>query len=155
MKQTTLCYPIKDGKVLLAMKKRGFGIGKWNGPGGKNQEGEDMEQTCRRETKEEIGVDLEGLEHRGVIEFIVESKPEWNQICSIFVASGVIGEPLESDEMKPAWFALEAVPYTEMWADDPIWLPGVLSGGNVSMRIFFDEEGDVLHYESLEIGDRR
>lgn len=31
----TLCFIIKNGKVLLARKKRGFGKGKWNGTGGK------------------------------------------------------------------------------------------------------------------------
>ena len=35
MKLTTLSYFVQDGQVLLAMKKRGFGMGKWNGPGGK------------------------------------------------------------------------------------------------------------------------
>jgi|GEM_PF-4498763 len=30
-KQLTLCIPVKDGKILLGMKKRGFGAGRWNG----------------------------------------------------------------------------------------------------------------------------
>lgn len=149
MKRTTLCYPIVNGRVLLAMKKRGFGVGKWNGPGGKLLEGETIEQGCRRETKEEIGIDLSELEHRGEIEFIFESKPEWNQICSIFVASEVLGEPQESEEMKPSWFAIQDVPYNDMWADDSIWLPDVLKGGNVSLRFYFDENGSVLQYEPI------
>jgi hypothetical protein len=32
-----LCLFRKDGQILLAMKKRGFGAGKWNGYGGKVQ----------------------------------------------------------------------------------------------------------------------
>ena len=35
MKQATLCLLVKDNEILLAMKKRGFGVGKWNGVGGK------------------------------------------------------------------------------------------------------------------------
>jgi len=35
MKQTTIIFPIYDDQVLLGMKKRGFGEGKWNGFGGK------------------------------------------------------------------------------------------------------------------------
>jgi hypothetical protein len=31
MKLTTLLYVFSDDKILLAMKKRGFGKGKWNG----------------------------------------------------------------------------------------------------------------------------
>lgn len=40
MRLATLCYLLKDDQVLLAMKKRGFGEGKWNGPGGKVEKGE-------------------------------------------------------------------------------------------------------------------
>lgn len=39
------------------MKKRGFGVGKWNGSGGKIQPGETPEDTAVREVKEEIGID--------------------------------------------------------------------------------------------------
>lgn len=34
--------------VLLGMKKRGFGAGKWNGFGGKVQPGETIEEAARR-----------------------------------------------------------------------------------------------------------
>ena len=44
MKQTTLLFLRKDNHILLAMKKRGFGINKWNGAGGKVEEGETI--TC-------------------------------------------------------------------------------------------------------------
>jgi 8-oxo-dGTP pyrophosphatase MutT (NUDIX family) len=55
MKQTTNCFFLNDrGEVLLAMKKRGFGAGKWNGVGGKVQEGEDIVVAALREIKEEI-----------------------------------------------------------------------------------------------------
>ena len=33
--ETTLCLLKKDNSILLAMKKRGFGSGKYNGIGGK------------------------------------------------------------------------------------------------------------------------
>lgn len=34
--------------VLLGMKKRGFGAGKWNGFGGKVQPGETIEEAARQ-----------------------------------------------------------------------------------------------------------
>lgn len=56
LRQATICLLIKDDQVLLALKKRGFGEGKWNGVGGKVKDGETIEQTAIRETQEEIGV---------------------------------------------------------------------------------------------------
>lgn len=144
MKVTTLCYPIKDGRVLLAMKKRGFGEGKWNGPGGKVQEGESVEDACRRETLEETGVTVGALEHRGIVRFYFEGKPEWENECHVFVTSDVRGDAVETEEMRPEWFAIDAVPYDGMWEDDPHWLPGVLDGGTVDRTFTFDANGRMV-----------
>ncbi|MBI2030953.1 NUDIX domain-containing protein, partial [Candidatus Kaiserbacteria bacterium] len=55
MKQTTLCFLVGYDRMCLAMKKRGFGTGKWNGVGGKVHDGETIEQAAVREVHEEIG----------------------------------------------------------------------------------------------------
>ncbi len=149
MKLTTLCYPIVNGKVLLAMKKRGVGVGKWNGPGGKLKANESSEDACLRETQEEVGVIPLFLEYRGVIEFIVPSDPEIDNRCKIFVATAIEGIPVETEEMWPRWFDRDNIPYDEMWDDDRIWLPSVLAGGSVSKRFTFDVNGKVVREEDL------
>eukprot|EP00047_Mylnosiga_fluctuans_P013932 m.34235 g.34235 ORF g.34235 m.34235 type:complete len:64 (+) comp5193_c0_seq1:48-239(+) len=30
--------------------------------------------------------------------------------------------------MAPEWFALDAIPFDRMWADDKIWMPMLLEG---------------------------
>ena len=47
-KLLTLVLVVRPGRVLLGMKKRGFGVGKWNGFGGKVQQGETIEEGARR-----------------------------------------------------------------------------------------------------------
>lgn len=47
-KLLTLVLVVRPGRVLLGMKKRGFGAGKWNGFGGKVQPGETIEDGARR-----------------------------------------------------------------------------------------------------------
>lgn len=47
-KLLTLVLVVQPGRVLLGMKKRGFGAGKWNGFGGKVEHGETIEQAARR-----------------------------------------------------------------------------------------------------------
>jgi len=144
MKITTLCYPIINERVLLAKKKRGFGAGKLNGPGGKVEPGESIEDACRREVYEEVGITCLKLENRGTVDFIFTSKPEWNQICHIFVATEISGEPTESDEMFPAWHHLDQIPYQDMWEDDPYWLPDVLAGGATSSKFYFDADNKLI-----------
>ena len=51
----TLCVIYQHPRVLLGMKKRGFGKGRWNGFGGKVKEGETIEEATKRETLEEAG----------------------------------------------------------------------------------------------------
>jgi len=48
----TLCIVLKRNEILLGMKKRGFGKGKWNGFGGKVLRGETIEKAAKRELRE-------------------------------------------------------------------------------------------------------
>ena len=54
-KLLTLVFVLKPGHVLLGMKKRGFGVGKWNGFGGKMHADESMVECAARELHEESG----------------------------------------------------------------------------------------------------
>ena len=50
MKPTTLVFVRRDdGAVLLGKKRRGFGVDKWNGFGGKVRSGESLRQAAARE----------------------------------------------------------------------------------------------------------
>jgi len=146
MKATTLCYPVRGGKVLLAMKKRGLGIGKWNGPGGKVMENESVEAACRREAFEETGIRITEMEDRGVIRFVFDEKLEWDQECRIYIVTAFDGEPVETVEMKPAWVPIDALPLADMWEDDALWLEGVLRGGSVDATFWFDVDGKLLRH---------
>ena len=81
MRQTTLCLLVKEQEILLAMKKRGFGAGKWNGYGGKPEPGEDLASAAVRETAEEIGVQInrQDLIKLGRMEFYFTNNPDWDQ----------------------------------------------------------------------------
>ena len=81
MLETTLCYLKKDNKILLAMKKRGFAEGKYNGIGGKIEGGETPEEAMIRETKEEIAVTPLTYEKVGFIEFDEYYKGEKEKIA--------------------------------------------------------------------------
>lgn len=147
MKILTLSFLIKEDKILLAMKKRGFGDGKWNGYGGKLAEGESIEDGAVREIQEEgnVAVQKEDLLPLGVIDFYFSDKPEWDQRVHIFRVEKWMGEPEETEEMKPEWFAFDKIPWESMWKGDDSFITKVIAKQTFSGTITFGEEGKKLH----------
>jgi 8-oxo-dGTP diphosphatase len=131
---------MRDGEILLAMKKRGFGEGKWNGMGGKVEEGEDIVQAAIRETEEEVGVTPLNPERVGFFHFklLKDGELATEHDCNVYIATEWEGEPTETEEMRPQWFKLDAVPYGAMWVTDRRWLPLVLSGQPFKGKVTLD-----------------
>ncbi|MDD5433070.1 MAG: 8-oxo-dGTP diphosphatase [Candidatus Pacebacteria bacterium] len=146
----TLCVIHQHPKVLLAMKKRGFGQGRWNGLGGKVQDGETIEQAANREAFEEANIKLGELQKMGVIEFSWKTKPDILQV-HIFKAESFWGIPTETEEMKPAWFDVNQIPYSKMWQDDIYWMPLFLENQKFLGKFVFDDQDNILEKELNEV----
>lgn len=147
---TNLCYLLNDrGEVLLQHKRRGFGAGKWNGPGGKLAPGETIEQSVKREIKEETGLAIDNFKKMAELEFFFENKEDWHTITHVYLTNFFSGELKASDEGELKWFKLVEIPYDKMWEDDPHWLPKVLAGEFVKMKFYFDQAGKLLSYEKI------
>ena len=143
---TTLLHIIKDGKILLAEKKRGFGKGLFNGVGGKVEENETIEEAMIRETKEEIGVTPTNYVKHGLLVFDEFVKGERTKVfMNIYTAYDYLGEPVESDEMKPVWFLLDQIPYDKMFADDKFWMNNILEGHSFVGSFVYDENFNLLY----------
>ncbi|XP_047215669.1 oxidized purine nucleoside triphosphate hydrolase-like [Girardinichthys multiradiatus] len=95
-KLLTLVLVVQPGRVLLGMKKRGFGAGKWNGFGGKVQPGETIEDAAKRELQEESGLTVDVLDKIGNIKFEFVGETHLLDV-HIFRADSYKGEPTESD----------------------------------------------------------
>lgn len=63
------------------------------------------------------------------------------------------GEPSESEEMRPQWYDVDAIPFDQMWADDHIWLPHVLSGKTVHGHFHFAQDEDTMLEHELHVSD--
>lgn len=151
----TLCIIHKDDQVLLGMKKRGFGEGLWNGFGGKLEIGETIEEAASREVLEEVGLKLLDLNKLGEIEFswpgqesLGENLKEILQV-HVFKSTQFDGEPVETEEMKPQWFSVSAIPFDKMWSDDIHWFDYFLNDKNFKAWFYFDENDNIINQEII------
>ena len=136
--RATLLFIVREEKILLIHKKRGFGAGKINGPGGKVDPGETPLESALRETFEELGIKPMGTQASGELHF--QFRDGFSLHCTVFLAHDFEGEPQETDEALPFWISLDAIPYDKMWADDRHWLPLLIRGAHFTGYFEFDGE---------------
>ena len=149
--ETTLCLLKRNNEILLAMKKRGFGEGKYNGVGGKIENNESPEQAMIRETEEEIKVTPIKYEKVGEIEFDEFYKENKQRLVfHLYLVYEWSGNPTESEEMSPKWFDINNIPYDKMFPDDKYWLPLILQGKKVKAYFDFDENWNIILKEEPE-----
>jgi len=145
MKHATLCYLIKDNKILLAKKVLGIGIGHYNGYGGKIELDETIEQSAIREILEESGVQAKKLTKSGEITYTFPENPGWDQIVHIFLVTEWNREPIDTDEMKqPTWFNIKDIPFDNMWPADRDWLPELLDGKFIKGKITYGSDKRII-----------
>lgn len=103
---------VRDGKVLLGLRRGSHGAGTWAPPGGHLEWGETVESCARREVKEETGLDL-GVVRQGPYSNDVMAKEGKHYItCFVEAATGA-GEAqvLEPDKCERwSWFPWSAMP---------------------------------------------
>ena len=151
MKTYTLCIVRKDGRILLGMKKRGFGAGRWNGFGGKVLPEESVQAAALRELREESGLSGDSPQERAIIIYSFASKPDLMLKVHVFELTTFSGNPVETEEMRPEWFVEKEIPYGRMWQSDRIWLPEILKGNSFEASFHFKDPDDdiVLHHKLI------
>lgn len=151
-KQLTLVLIHRHPQILLGMKKRGHGEGRWNGFGGKVGTDESILEAAHRELQEESGITAKNLVKVGELDFEYQKEGEVF-VTHIFKSENYEGEPIETEEMRPQWFHLDEIPFNEMWPDDIHWFPLVLTGKTFRGRFLFADNNTILEKELLEIDE--
>jgi len=141
--RATLLFIKQKHRLLLIHKKRGFGAGLYNAPGGRIEPGETPLAAAIRETEEELLITPLDPLHIGTLMFQFTDGHSIHG--EVFTATEFEGTPTETDEAVPHWFEIDALPWHNMWEDDPIWYPKMIAGEKFIGRFIFKEKVMIEH----------
>lgn len=151
MKLATLCYLKKDGKTLMlhrVKKENDMHEGKYNGLGGKFEEGETPEECAIREIYEEAGLRVKNPKLKGVITFPKFSKGE-DWYVFVFVIREFEGEMVVSSEGNLEWVDDGALEGLNLWDGDKIFLKWLDREGFFSAKFSYDNGKLIGHHVSF------
>lgn len=150
LRDRTLCFLLKDGKVLLWHKKYGFWAGKLVGIWGKTDPGETVEQAMMRETQEEIWVIPTITQKVWELSFYfpdVETPDKRNQKVHVYIAEERELDPIETEEIRPERFELSAIPLDNMRDDAQYRLQDALNWKTFNGHFIFNNDMKVVEKE--------
>jgi 8-oxo-dGTP diphosphatase len=149
MKLATLCY-ITDKKrnstlMLHRIKKENdYHQGKWNGLGGKLNEGESPEECAMREIKEESGLTVANPLLKGFLTFPhFDGVDDW--YVFVFTFNEFEGSLIDSPEGKLEWIPNNQLTSLNLWEGDKIFLEWIFKEKIFSAKFNY-ENGKFLDY---------
>lgn len=148
MRNTTLCYLERDGKVLMLFRNKKAvdeNHGKWIGVGGKFEEGETPEECAIREVYEETGLKVRSLRLRGIITFVMQ--PLTTEYMFLYTSddfSGELSDPDNCPEGTLRWVEKERLDKLPMWEGDRVFLRLLKEDHPFfSLKLCYDPEGNL------------
>jgi 8-oxo-dGTP diphosphatase len=134
----------KNGKILFLKRANDPMKGMYTGVGGKTLFAEDINFSCRREIKEETGLEVKEIKLKGVLKTILEGKnSSW--ILFVYVANDFTGKVIDCDEGQLEWKTKKEVLSLNLIGFIRRILPNILNENEfVEGTILHDIEGNVL-----------
>jgi 8-oxo-dGTP diphosphatase len=147
MQLATLCY-VKNGSKTLMLhrikKENDYHEGKWNGLGGKFENGETPEECVIREVKEESGLLIKNPKLCGFITFpMFDLKKDW--YVFMFTADDFEGELIDSSEGKLEWIPNEKLLDLNLWEGDQIFIPWMQQDKFFSAKFIYNNGKYIKH----------
>lgn len=147
MKLATLCYIMKDNRTLMLYrnkKENDYHEGKWNGLGGKFEQGETPQECAIREVKEETGLTVFNPLLKGIITFpMFDTKEDW--YVFLFVMKVFEGELIDSPEGHLEWIDNDKLDKLNLWEGDKIFIPWLFEEKFFSAKFNY-ENGKFIDY---------
>ncbi len=135
-------------KIILGLKKRGFGVGKYGLVGGKPENTETHAQTLLRELQEEIGfVPFRLPEPRGSVSYLFKYLDTGNietlvsYIYAVQCTEDEVTRFKSTEEIIPTLFSVEHIPYDQMWPDAEVYLQKLVVGQPCALHCEYQVSG--------------
>lgn len=142
MKLSTLCYIRRDNQTLMLhriKKENDMHAGKWNGLGGKFEEGETPEECAIREIEEESGLIAKDITLKGFLTFPDFSGGETWHVW-LYLVTDFSGELIESGEGELAWIDDEKIYDLNLWEGDKIFIKCLDQEGFFSGKFVYEDK---------------
>ena len=153
MKLATLCYVIdkKTNSTLMlhrVKKVNDYHEGKWNGLGGKFEQGESPEECAIREIGEECGLKVKSVTMKGFITFpMFDGKEDW--YVFLFTADEFTGELIDSPEGNLSWIKNDKLMELNLWDGDKLFLPWLFKDKFFSAKFNYENGKYINHKVSF------
>lgn len=147
MQLATLCYIKNKNKTLMLFRNKkpnDYHEGKWNGLGGKFEQGETPEECAVREVREESGLLIKNPKLHGIITFpMFDGKKDW--YVFMFTANEFDGELIDSKEGKLEWIPDEKLMDLNLWDGDKIFIPWLNQDKFFSAKFVYENGKYINH----------
>ena len=143
----TICFIIKNDKVLLLFRNKAPNQFKWNGVGGKIEHNETPHESIKREIMEETGLIVNEVIFRGIV--------TWNNRSGmyVFIGNDIKGTCIEGPEGKLEWKELNWIYKTnEVVSNIPYFLDEIMStNSSLEHSFLYSETGGIISYDKKEL----
>ncbi len=147
MKLATLCYVMDGDKTLMLYrnkKENDYHEGKWNGLGGKLEQGETPEECAIREVYEESGLKVSDPEMKGLITFpMFDGVDDW--YVWVFVFKKFEGKQIDSPEGTLEWIQNNKLTELNLWDGDKIFIPWLFEDKCFSSKFIYEDGKYISH----------
>lgn len=102
---------IENNKVLLDRERKDYGLTPWFFPGGRlNSPDEDLEAACRREAREELGIEIEIIKKLATIETVSLRDQNKKYTLHHYLAKRIGEIKMGDDVAEYGWFDIDNLP---------------------------------------------